>query len=76
LIQKYIDTDNGATRDNNTDYFNPENGQSVKLNSTVLPTDKLLCPRLGFNWDLKGDKTTQLREVQVSLQEASFCLVR
>jgi hypothetical protein len=27
LIQKYIDTDNGATR-NNTDYFNPENGQS------------------------------------------------
>jgi hypothetical protein len=29
-------------KDNNTDYFNPENGQSVKLNSTVLPTDKLL----------------------------------
>jgi outer membrane receptor protein involved in Fe transport len=42
LIQKYIDTDDNATRDNNTDYFNPENGQSVKLNSTVLPTDKLL----------------------------------
>ncbi|MFT5251086.1 MAG: hypothetical protein ACI87N_000056, partial [Flavobacteriales bacterium] len=62
LIQKYIDTDNGATRNNSTDYFNPANGQATKLISTVLPTDKLLwSPRLGFNWDIKGDKTTQLR---------------
>ena len=62
LIQKFIDTDNGASRNNNTDYFNPENGQAVKLISTTLPTDKLLwSPRLGFNWDIKGDKVTQLR---------------
>jgi hypothetical protein len=62
LIQKFIDTDNGATRNNNVDYFNPQTGQAEKLNSTVLPTDKLLwSPRLGFNWDIKGDKTTQLR---------------
>ena len=62
LIQKYIDTDNGASRNNNTDYFNPANGQAVKLISTTLPTDKLLwSPRLGFNWDITGDKVTQLR---------------
>jgi hypothetical protein len=62
LIQKYIDTDNGASRDNTKDYFDPQTGAAVKLISTVLPSDKLLwSPRLGFNWDVKGDKTTQLR---------------
>ena len=62
LIQKYIDTDNGASRNNNIDYFDPKTGQAVKLISTVLPTDKLLwSPRVGFNWDINGTKTTQLR---------------
>jgi hypothetical protein len=62
LIQKYIDTDNGASRDNNRDYFNPQTGNSVKLISTVLPSNKLLwSPRLGFNWDITGDKTIQVR---------------
>ena len=62
LIQKYINTDNGANRDNTVDYFDPKTGNAVKLISTVLPSDKLLwSPRLGFNWDIKGDKTTQLR---------------
>jgi hypothetical protein len=62
LIQKYINTDNGASRDNTVDYFDPKTGNAVKLISTVLPSDKLLwSPRLGFNWDIKGDKTTQLR---------------
>jgi hypothetical protein len=62
LIQKYINTDNGASRDNNRDYFNPQTGNTVKLISTVLPSNKLLwSPRLGFNWDITGDKTIQVR---------------
>ena len=63
LIQKYIDTDNGgAGRDNNIDYYDPETGKAVKLISTDLPSDKILwSPRLGFNWDIKNDATSQLR---------------
>jgi hypothetical protein len=63
LIQKYIDTDNGgAGRDNNIDYFDPETGKPVKLISTDLPSDKILwSPRVGFNWDVKNDATSQLR---------------
>lgn len=62
LIQKYIDTENGATRNNATQYFDPETGKQVPLISTKLPSDRLLwSPRLGFNWDIEGNKTTQLR---------------
>jgi len=62
LIQKFIDTDNGASVDPTKQYFNPQTNQEVKLNSTQLPTDKLLfSPRVGFNWDIKNDKTIQLR---------------
>ncbi len=39
-----------------------ENGNETQLNSLDLPTRKLLVsPRLGFNWDVKGDKTFQVR---------------
>jgi hypothetical protein len=62
LIQKYINTQNGASRDNNVSYYNPQTGANEQLNSTTLPTDKLLwSPRMGFNWDVLGDKTTQIR---------------
>jgi len=62
LIQKYIDTDNGASRDNNINYYNPETGNAVKLISTDLPTDKaIISPRLGLNWDAKGDRSIQVR---------------
>ncbi|MFN4762526.1 carboxypeptidase regulatory-like domain-containing protein [Gillisia sp. Q332] len=62
LIQKFIDTDNGASVDPTTQYFNPQTNQAVTLNSTQLPTDKILfSPRVGFNWDVKNDKTIQLR---------------
>lgn len=63
LIQKYIDTDNGgAGRDYTIDYYDPETGKVDKLVSTKLPSDKLLwSPRLGFNWDIKNDATSQLR---------------
>lgn len=63
LIQKYIDTDNGgAGRDNTIDYYDPDTGEAVKLISTNLPSDKILwSPRIGFNWDVKGNATSQLR---------------
>lgn len=63
LIQKYIDTDNGgAGRDNTIDYYDPQTGKAVKLISTDLPSDKILwSPRVGFNWDVNGDATSQLR---------------
>ncbi len=42
-------------------YFDPT-GKVTTLDSRVLPSNKpLFSPRFGFNWDVKGDKTTQLR---------------
>ena len=62
LIQKFIDTDNGATRDNSSVYYNPNKNEDVTLNSTTLPSnDWLISPRLGFNYDVKGDDSFQLR---------------
>ncbi len=37
-------------------------GKEVKLDQTVLPSTKaLISPRVGFNWNVSGDGTTQLR---------------
>ena len=39
-----------------------QNGVGKALDNTKLPTRKpLLSPRIGFNWDVKGDRTVQVR---------------
>jgi hypothetical protein len=43
-------------------YVNPNTGETVFLDNTKMPNnDWLVSPRLGFNYDVKGDNTFQLR---------------
>ncbi|UJH67643.1 TonB-dependent receptor domain-containing protein [Allomuricauda sp. SCSIO 65647] len=43
-------------------YFDPENGNEVLIDSEQLPNnDFLVSPRVGFNWDVHGDNTLQIR---------------
>ena len=45
-----------------TPYINPNTGQVQYLDNTKMPSDKLvISPRLGFNYDVNGDDTTQVR---------------
>ncbi len=45
-----------------TTTFLDENGNSVKYQSDRLPGANILfSPRAGFNWDLNGDRSTQIR---------------
>lgn len=42
--------------------FKDENGNDVTYSTQKMPDPKpLISPRLGFNWDVLGNKTTQLR---------------
>ncbi|MDQ6611226.1 MAG: TonB-dependent receptor, partial [Gemmatimonadota bacterium] len=42
--------------------FRDQNGNAVKYNSGALPKSNLLVsPRVGFNWDVSGDRRTVLR---------------
>ncbi len=43
-------------------YFNPNTNEELTLDSTTLPAnDFLISPRVGFNWDVNGDSSFQLR---------------
>lgn len=43
-------------------YYDPSNGNTVKFDQTTMPDNQfLISPRVGFNWDVKGDKTVQVR---------------
>jgi hypothetical protein len=43
-------------------YYNPNNGEEVFLETTDLPDNEwLISPRVGFNYDVNGDDTFQLR---------------
>jgi hypothetical protein len=42
--------------------FRDENGNTVRFSTSKLPdANVLFSPRLGFNWDVRGDQTTQVR---------------
>lgn len=62
MVTKFIETA-GTTRNESINYYNPQTGNATqKLRSTKMPSNAFLwSPRLGFNWDVNGDKTMQIR---------------
>jgi len=43
-------------------YVNPNTGKTVLIDNTLMPTnDWLISPRVGFNYDVNGDSSFQLR---------------
>ncbi len=43
-------------------YVNPNTGETVFIDNTNMPNSEwLLSPRVGFNWDARGDRTLQVR---------------
>ena len=62
LVQKFIDTDNTEWYVPEANYYNPNTGDMVNFDSTKMPNNKLLwSPRVGFNFDVNGDSSFQIR---------------
>ncbi len=58
--QEFIDTQ--CCYDPSIEYYDPKTGDPAFFDSTKMPTgDILISPRFGFNWDVKGDNTFQVR---------------
>jgi hypothetical protein len=61
IARKGGTVEQGGTYNPDVMYFDEE-GEPTTLSSTELPDQKpLFSPRLGFNWDLMGDQSLQLR---------------
>lgn len=46
----------------NVPFYNPNTGESALVDTRNMPTNKwLISPRVGFNYDVKGDDTFQIR---------------
>lgn len=62
LAQKFIDTENSEWFVPGIEYYNPDTGAPTVFDNTEMPNnDWLISPRVGFNWDVRGDKSRQLR---------------
>tara|TARA_R110001583_G_scaffold135989_1_gene287799 strand:+ start:2416 stop:5538 length:3123 start_codon:yes stop_codon:yes gene_type:complete len=60
--QNFIDTENSEWFVPGIEYINPSTGAPTIFDSAEMPNnDFLISPRIGFNWDVNGDKTLQLR---------------
>ena len=80
-IQENIDRKGGLTTDGGT--YSPdviyydEDDNPITFDHTTLPDNKpLFSPRLGFNWDINGDDTFQLRGGSGLFTSFSICLDR
>lgn len=52
----------GGTYAPDVEYFDPNTDELITLDSERLPNNQwLISPRAGFNWDIKGDASFQLR---------------
>ncbi|MGV6846563.1 MAG: TonB-dependent receptor [Lutibacter sp.] len=58
--QEFIDTQ--CCYNPGIEYTDPATGKPVYFDSTKMPNnDFIVSPRVGFNWDLNGDKKVQVR---------------